>query len=269
MDNRKRTSIPGLAPLAALSLSLATTLPASAQPAPAAPPPSSTAAAPLPPPPAPPSTTSAAPLPPPPPAPTTEGAESTEEQPKPKKRKKQPRLSNETWDSPSPQQPPPMWAPMDDPSLPVLPRRIEYEEGDILLPGYQLKVQPTRSLLIGGIVTFAVPYGLSALVGGAYAFDDNERDSELFGPLLVPVFGPFISLGIENSRAQEFPNARSTDDDLYAFFMLLNGFTQLTGAAMIAAGILVPEKYLERAQALPGKPELLVGGSSAAVRFHF
>lgn len=269
MESSKRTSIPGfarrLAPFAALSLGLGSALPASAQPAPAAPPPSSTAAAPLPPPPAPPSTTSAAPLPPPPPAPTTEAAEPTEEQPKPKKR---PRLSNETWDSPSPQ-PPPMWAPMDDPSLPVLPRRIDYEEGDILLPGYELKVQPTRSLVVGGIVTFAVPYGLSALIGGAFAFDDNERDAETFGPLLVPLFGPFISLGIENARTQEFPNPRSTEDDVYTFFMLLNGFTQMTGAAMIAAGILVPEKYLQRAQALPGKPELLVGGSSAAVRLHF
>ncbi|MDI1451642.1 hypothetical protein QHF85_46805, partial [Polyangium sp. 6x1] len=254
----------------ALSLGLAVTLPASAQPAPAAPP-STAAAAPLPPPPAPPSTTTAAPLPPPPPAPTTEGDASAEEKPKPKRKK--PRLSNESWGTeqqqPLPSQQQPMWAPVEDPNLPVLPRRIEYEEGDILLPGYELKVRPTRSLVVGGIVTFAVPYGLSALVGGAFAFDDNDRDSETFGPLLVPIFGPFITLGIDNSRRQEFPNARDSDDDVFAFFMLLNGFTQMTGAAMIAAGIFVPEKYLERAQALPGKPELLVGGSSAAVRFHF
>ncbi|MDC0747635.1 hypothetical protein [Polyangium mundeleinium] len=257
MNNSKRTSIPGLArrlaSLAALSLGLASTLPASAQPAPAAPP-------------TPPSTTTAAPLPPPPPAPTTEGAAPTEEQPTPKPKRRTPKLSNETWDSP---QQPPMWAPIDDPRLPVLPRRIDYEEGDILLPGYELKTRATRSLVVAGLVTFAVPYGLSALVGAAYAFDDGDRDAESFGPLLVPVFGPFISLGIENARDSEFPNPRSTEDDVFTFFMLLNGFTQMTGAAMFAAGILVPEKYLERAKALPGKPELFVGGSSAAVRFHF
>ncbi|MRG92258.1 hypothetical protein [Polyangium spumosum] len=265
MDNRKRTSIPAsarrLLPLVALSLGLATTLPASAQPAPAAPPappppPAATDATPPPPPPS----TDALPLPPPPPPTTT-----TEEQPKPPKRK--PKLSGETWGS-DPMSPP-LWAPADDKGLPVLPRRIDYEEGDILLPGYELKTRPSRSLLIGGIVTFAVPYGLSALVGGAFAFDDNDRDSETFGPLLVPVFGPFITLGVDNARTQEFPNPRSSDEDLFSFFMLLNGFTQMTGAAMIAAALLVPEKYLERAQALPGRPELLVGGSSAAVRLHF
>jgi hypothetical protein len=261
MNNRKRTPIPGLAgrlaPLVALSLGLVTTLPASAQPAPAAPP----------------SSTAATPLPPPPPPPTTEAAPPTDqEQPKPKPKPK-PRLSNEQWgvesQQPSPQQPPPMWAPADDANLPVLPRRIDYEEGDILLPGYDLKTRPTRSLVVGGAVAFAVPYGLSALVGGAFLFDGNDNDSETLGPLLVPIFGPFISLGLTNARTEEFPSARSSDDDIYSFFMLLNGFTQLTGAAMIAAGILLPEKYLERAQALPGRPELLVGGSSAAVRFHF
>ncbi|MDI1432809.1 hypothetical protein [Polyangium sorediatum] len=260
MNNPKRTSIPGLArrlaPLAALSLGLASTLPANAQPAPAAPPappPSTT-------------TTTAAPLPPPPSPPTT-GAASTDEAPAPTPKRKAPRLSNETWDN-SPQQPP-MWAPLDDPRLPVLPRRIDYEEGDILLPGYELKTRATRSLVVAGLVTFAVPYGLSALIGGAYVFDDGDRDAETYGPLLVPVFGPFISLGIENARTSEFPNPRSTSDDVYTFFMLLNGFTQMTGAAMLAAGLLVPDKYLERAQSLPGKPELFVGGSSAAVRFHF
>lgn len=161
-----------------------------------------------------------------------------------------------------------MWSPADDATLPVLPRRIDYEEGDILLPGYELKVKPNRGLVVGGIVAFAVPYGLSALVGGASALD-GENNSETLGPLLVPIFGPFITLGVTNARTNEFPSQRSSDDDLFSFFMLLNGFTQLTGAAMFAAGILVPEKYLERAQALPGKPELFVGGSSAAVRFHF
>ena len=246
MDKRKRT-IPGLAkrlaPLVALSLGLASTLPASAQPAPAAPP-----------------------LPPPPPAPTAEAPAPSPAEATPKQK---PRLSNETWDNPSTQPPPPMWAPADEPNLPVLPRRIDYEEGDILLPGYELKVRPQRSLVIAGIVTFAVPYGLSALVGGAFAFDNSDRDAETFGPLLVPIFGPFITLGVENGRTPEFVNPRGSDDDLFTFFMLLNGFTQMTGAAMFAAGLLVPEKYLERAQALPGKPELLVGGSSAAVRFHF
>ncbi|HVK66019.1 MAG TPA: hypothetical protein VM694_16165, partial [Polyangium sp.] len=215
MNNHKRTSIPGLArrlaSLAALSLGLASTLPASAQPAPAAPP-------------APPSTTTAAPLPPPPPPP--ESAASTEEQPTPKPPRKTPKLSNETWDN-RPQQPP-MWAPIEDPNLPVLPRRIDYEDGDILLPGYELKTRATRSLVVAGLVTFAVPYGLSALVGGAYAFGDQENYAETYGPLLVPVFGPFISLGVENAQTPEFPNPRSSEDDIYTFFMLLNGFTQMT-----------------------------------------
>ena len=147
-----------------------------------------------------------------------------------------------------------------DANLPVLPRRLEYEEGDIILPGYELKSKPTKSLLTGGLVTFFVPYGLSAIFGAALLAEGGDRESAEFGPLVLPVIGPFITLG---------QNDDTSPDRYYSFFMLANGFTQATGAAMIAAAILVPTQYLEFTDRIPGKPEVSLGPASASVKLSF
>jgi hypothetical protein len=138
------------------------------------------------------------------------------------------------------------------------PTRLEYEEGDDIILGYELKERSDRGLFVGGLVTLLVPYSLSFLVGGAIALEGNDRDKEEFGPLLIPVAGPFISLGTFNNV-----------DEFDAFILLANGFTQAAGAAMITAGILLPEKYLERVATLPGKPQVFVGAGSASVKLHF
>jgi len=56
------------------------------------------------------------------------------------------------------------------------PARLDYEEGDVVPPGYDLKSRPSRGLFTGGLVTFLVPYGISFLVGGFNAVDGNDRD---------------------------------------------------------------------------------------------
>lgn len=124
--------------------------------------------------------------------------------------------------------------------------------------GYELKSRPARGLLGGGLVTFLVPYSMSFLVGGISAVDGSNSAQEELGPLLIPVFGPFVSLG----------NAERPKET-YAFVMLANGFAQLAGAAMITAAVLMPDKYIERLGALPGKPQVLVGAGSATVRLQF
>lgn len=143
------------------------------------------------------------------------------------------------------------------------PNRIDYEEGDDVLPGYDLRTRANRGLFVGGLVTFLIPYGLSFLVGGAIVVSGSDRDIEEFAPLLVPVAGPFITLGTWE------PSSFNNDDKFGEFILLANGFTQLAGAAMITASILMPEKYLERIGKLPGKPEIFVGAGSASMRLHF
>jgi len=140
------------------------------------------------------------------------------------------------------------------------PARVEYEEGDVIPPGYELKTHPSRGLLVGGLVTFLVPYGISFLAGGAFALNGSNSEQEEFGPLLVPVAGPFISLAMWDSTHNEEPSV---------FLMLANGFAQTAGAAMIVSSIFVHDKYVERMATLPGKPEVFVGPGSASLRLRF
>jgi len=139
------------------------------------------------------------------------------------------------------------------------PPRIEYEEGDAVVPGYSIKTRSNRGLVVGGLVTFLVPYSISFLLGGFVVLEASDSKRNEYAPILVPVLGPFISFGTWEERIDE------TD----AFLLLANGFAQAAGVAMLTAGILVPDKYLERLAELPGKPQLFVGAGSASVRLQF
>lgn len=183
--------------------------------------------------------------PPPPPAPERTAA------PQPP----MPQQNQMRWGGPTP---PMTWQPLDPSVSPMWPARIEYEEGDVIPPGYDLKSRPDRTLLTGGLITLLVPYTISFLFGGVFALDGSDREQREMGPLLIPVLGPFISMGMWESTSQEG-----------AFVMLANGFAQTAGAAMITAGILMPDKYIERMGALPGKPQLFVGPANATLRLRF
>jgi hypothetical protein len=142
-------------------------------------------------------------------------------------------------------------------SVPIFPRRLDYEEGDVIPPDYTLKTKPDRGLVVSGLVTALVPYGISALFGAAF-LSEGDDDAARVGPMLVPLAGPFITI------------AMSEDNDrLGTYFLLLDGLAQLAGTAMFATGMLLPDKYLEHTAKLPGKPELFIGGTSAAVKLHF
>ena len=138
------------------------------------------------------------------------------------------------------------------------PSSIEYEEGDVMLPGYEVRTHPAKGLLTGGLVTLLVPYGISAIFGGFLALAGGNSERQEYAPLLVPVAGPFITIGMWD---------RVEEDG--AFIMLANGFTQAAGAAMIISSVLVPDKFQERVATLPGKPEVFVGAGTATLRMRF
>jgi len=188
-----------------------------------------------------------APLAPPPPPPAPEQVAQPNAPPPNQQYRPWPNAAPPSgWGSPETSLPP-MWA-----------EKIDYEEGDVLLPGYELKTRPNRNLMTGGLITLLIPYGISFLVGGAVLLDGNDRRREEYAPLLIPVFGPFVSIGMWDRVSEEG-----------AFVMLANGFAQVAGAAMITSAILMPEKYQERLSKLPGKPEVFVGAGSATVRLRF
>jgi hypothetical protein len=142
-------------------------------------------------------------------------------------------------------------------TVPIFPRRLDYEDGDEIPPDYQLKTKADRGLVVSGLVTALVPYGISALFGAAF-LSEGGSDAAEGGPMLVPLAGPFITIAM-----------RERTDQIGTYLLLLDGFAQLAGTAMFATGILLPDKYLEHTAKLPGKPELFIGGTSAAVKLHF
>lgn len=112
------------------------------------------------------------------------------------------------------------------------------------------------------MITLLVPYSISFLFGGVFALNGGSNDRDQYGSLLVPIAGPFISIGVGRANG-------SSVHESEVFFMLADGFAQTAGAAMIVASILVPGKTLERVAALPGKPEVFVGPGSAYLRMRF
>lgn len=252
---RRNARLPAALGLAVVAAALAPALPArAADPAPAKPAPAQ--AAPAKPAPAQAAPAQAAPAPPSaPPAPAAPDAEP------PAATGELQGTSEPARKPPPPYAPPPGWG-APEMQVPILPRRLDYEEGDPILPEYQLKTKPDRGLVVSGLVTMLVPYGISALFGAAF-LGDGGRDSEVIGPMLVPFAGPFITI------AASYGNENNGPEEIATYFLLLDGFAQIAGAAMFTTGMLLPDKYLERTAKLPGKPEIFIGGTSAAVKLHF
>lgn len=135
-------------------------------------------------------------------------------------------------------QPPPSYYNGEYP--PIGPKRIDYEEGSPVPPGYRIETQANRGLIIGGTVTFGITYLLSIFVA-SIAVDGNGGSE--FGPLFIPVIGPFITIGTADSR------------DFGTFTLLLDGAAQAGGVAMFVAGMLTDRKYLIRNDVVTAQPK--------------
>ena len=112
-----------------------------------------------------------------------------------------------------------------------LPATIPYEEGDAIPPGYTVDSRIRRGLVIGGAVTFGVPWFLSAMI--ASIGDSVSRESGLW-PLYIPALGPFIAMGTLDAEGAG------------TFWLALDGLAQSGGIAMLIAGIVAQEKRLVR-----------------------
>ncbi len=126
---------------------------------------------------------------------------------------------------------------------PIGPKRIDYEEGAPIPPGYRVETLPNRGLIIGGAVTFASTYLLSTFVG-AVAVDGGGDDE--FAPLFIPVIGPFITV------------ATAESEGIGTFMLLVDGIAQAGGVAMFVAGMLTDRKYLIRNDIVTAKSKLTI-----------
>ncbi|MFO0760973.1 MAG: hypothetical protein U0359_31135 [Byssovorax sp.] len=118
----------------------------------------------------------------------------------------------------------------------VGPKYLDWEEGDPIQPGYHPTTRIRRGLVIGGAVTFGTTYLLSAFSAAILVEGSNttNNNGSMYGPLFVPVLGPFITIGTAHASGGG------------TFVLVLDGLSQTGGLAMFIAGLVAPKTALVR-----------------------
>jgi hypothetical protein len=116
------------------------------------------------------------------------------------------------------------------------PKVLEYEEGDTIPPGYRTGTRVRKGLVIGGSVMLGVGYLLTIMTAGIGQLVNNVGDpgTKDFGPLLIPVVGPFIGMGTTH------PSTGGV------FGLAFLGVAQTAGLGMLIGGIAAPKTVLLR-----------------------
>jgi len=126
-----------------------------------------------------------------------------------------------------------------------------YEEGEPVPSGYRAVKESRRGLVIAGSVVGGVAYGFSIV--GATGDDFNHKS----GSLLVPVVGPWLMLalggakdecqsGMYNSSGVFSTTSYRCDNSGLRSVLVLDGLTQVAGAAMLIVGVAYPRTRLVR-----------------------
>ncbi|WP_437739291.1 hypothetical protein WME73_27010 [Sorangium sp. So ce302] len=113
---------------------------------------------------------------------------------------------------------------------PAGPKVLPWREGEPVPPGYHPETRVRKGLVISGSIVFGTVYLFTAIGGG----DAVYRGSPGYAALFVPCAGPFITL------------ATTRQDDLETMALVLDGLVQITGAALLVPGLLVPRRVLVR-----------------------
>lgn len=125
------------------------------------------------------------------------------------------------------------------PPPPMGPKKMKYNEGDPVPPGYRVEERTRTGLVVGGAVLFGVTYLITALIG-SIASDLNDKDGKW---LLLPVVGPFVySTTTESSTAKTW--------------LYIDGLAQAGGVTMFIVGLagqkmLIRNDVASRVQVLP------------------
>lgn len=113
------------------------------------------------------------------------------------------------------------------------PKYIDYTEGDPIPDGYVRDTRIRTGMVIGGIVTFAVLWGITAASGGILSAAD-ELNSDDYVPLYIPAVGPFIA--VETMGAE----------DAGVALLIIDGVVQTGMLAMFVAGLAAQKDVLRR-----------------------
>jgi hypothetical protein len=136
---------------------------------------------------------------------------------------------------------------------------LPYEDGEPVPPGYRVVKQNRRGLVIAGSIVGGIAYGFS--ITGAVSDDFNHKS----GFLLVPAFGPWLMLALGGAKNRCGDNLATNhvdypcDNSTLRSWLVLDGLTQLAGAAMFTFGIAYPTKRLVRKDVTVSMAPISVG----------
>ncbi|WP_438032100.1 hypothetical protein [Sorangium sp. So ce204] len=169
--------------------------------------------------------------------------------------------------APPPDHVPPGYVPYAPSVILGMPRTLTFTEGGIRPAGYRVETQMNRRLVVAGSIVLASAWALSALTAGSI-LSEGGHDAVSYSPLLVPVGGPFITLG-----TGEEVDVDRDDGRLAAALLLFDGATQVTGFVLLVAGLVGNQRVWVRDD-IPHKvaiqaPELTVGPTGATLRMSF
>ncbi|KYG01523.1 hypothetical protein BE21_05970, partial [Sorangium cellulosum] len=148
-----------------------------------------------------------------------------------------------------------------------MPRTLPFKEGEPAPQGYRLETQKSRRLLVAGSIVLGTAWALAALTAGSI-LSEGESEAGSYAPLFVPVGGPFITLATGEDVDFSDDGGRVAGS-----LVLLNGLTQVTGFALLVAGLASNPKVWVRHD-IPRNtslhaPELLVGPTGGTLRVRF
>lgn len=155
--------------------------------------------------------------------------------------------------------PDPLFDPAADPDPPQLrpmPRwngatptadRLPYRDGKPIPPGYSVDTVPLKGMIAGGASLAAGLHLVSMIAAVALDAEADEvivdeqggtrtdpEFSDRYTPLFIPLVGPFIAVKTSDS----FGTGRA--------ILIMNGVGQVTGAALMIAGLVTTKKELVR-----------------------
>jgi len=114
------------------------------------------------------------------------------------------------------------------------PRVIkDWEDGQPIPYGYHRETRARKGAIIGGALSFGIPYLYSALVASVGSDLAGSNGRNAVGDLYLPVFGPFAQM-------------THSDSATLNFVMLLDGIAQSVGAGLFVYGMASPRPVLVR-----------------------
>jgi hypothetical protein len=126
-----------------------------------------------------------------------------------------------------------------------MPRELEYQEGQPIPPGYQLRPAVRKSMVVTGLALFGGLWAASTVLGAS--LDSSSSRTCAFGPsgpvscktddyrpMYIPLAGPFITIATAHA------------DSSGGLALGVIGVGQVVGAGLLIAGLANPTKKLVR-----------------------